>query len=75
MSTGRHTPAAVKLYESGARSDWRVTLADGRVYMAHTYPESSLVYIENERGRKINGAALTAEVRAAIGRATGASHG
>ena len=62
---------AVRIHESLARSNWRITFSDGRLYLANTYPGSQLVYIENASGRKVSGAKLRTEVCAAIAKATG----
>jgi hypothetical protein len=55
-------------------TNWRVTLADGRVYQVQTYPESALMHIENSRGRNVNlGSSACSDIRAAITKATGSA--
>ena len=74
MADAKHTPGAVKTRQCPAMTDWKVTLADGRIYTVQTYPESACMYVENARGRNVNlGDKMRDEIRAAIAKATGAN--
>lgn len=69
MTANVPSPVAQLLRKTAGRTEWRVTLADGRTYLANTYPESDLVFITNVSGRPVRGINLEPEVRAALSHA------
>jgi hypothetical protein len=75
MST-KHTPGPVaqRQREVVCRTEWKVTLADGRIYYVDTYPDSQRVFIQaHATMRPVRGKKVEAEVRAAIAKATGSA--